>query len=344
MAEQVSSLKTTVKYKDTTIGRIPVDWEVTSLSNMAEITMGQSPDSKDCNDQGEGYPLYQGNAEFGMIYPFPKNWCTKGKKIADKGDILIRVRAPVGEVNIAPHKCCIGRGIASIKAKDVNGKFLYQSMLLYRKALKKIAQGSAFDAINSKELSGLFISLPPIIEQKKIAEILTTVDKAIEKATRIIEKTKELKKGLTHKLLTKGIGHRRFKKTEIGEIPDGWEVCKLGELCIGKPGYGANTPAIDKTHNMPILPQFLFHVTHSLRYHNWVKEILMSGAQLNINDEEYSSMLLPIPPIEEQKKISEILTSINDEIEQEIKHKEKLELLKEDLMKLLLIGKLRVME
>jgi restriction endonuclease S subunit len=343
MAERLSSLKTAVKYKDTPIGRIPIDWEATSLSKLAEIKMGQSPDSKDCNDQGEGYPFYQGNAQFGMIYPSAKSWCTKGKKIADKGDILISVRAPVGEVNIAPHKCCIGRGIASVKAKDMNAKFLYQSMLLHRKAFKKIAQGSTFDAINSKELSSLFISLPPIIEQKKIAEILTTVDEAIEKTAQIIEKKKELKKGLTHKLLTTGIGHRRFKKAEIGEIPEEWEVCKLGEVCIGKPGYGANTPAIDKTHNMPILPQFLFHVTHSAQYRNWVQGILRGGEKANISARQYSNMFLPKPPIEEQKKISEILTSINDEIEQEIKHKEKLELLKKDLMKLLLTGKLRVM-
>lgn len=342
MVEQVSSLKTNIAYKDTPIGKIPVDWEATSLSKLAEIKMGQSPDPKDCNDQGEGYPFYQGNAQFGMIYATPQNWCTKGKKIADKGDILISVRAPVGEVSIAPYKCCIGRGIASVKAKDVNAKFLYQSMLLHRKDLRKIAQGNTFDAINSKELSNLSISLPPIIEQKKIAEILTTVDEAIEKTARIIEKTKDLKKGLTHKLLTTGIGHRRFKKTEIGEIPEEWKVCKLGELCIGKPGFGANTHAIDKTYNMPILPQFLFHITHSSRYHNWVKGILRAGAKPNINDGEYSNMLLPIPTIEEQKKISEILTSLNYEIEQEIKHKEKLELLKKDLMKVLLTGQLRV--
>jgi restriction endonuclease S subunit len=344
MAEQVSSLKTNIAYKDTAIGKIPVDWETTSLSKLAEIKMGQSPNLQDCNNQGDGYPFYQGNAQFGMIYPSAKSWCTKGKKIADKGDILISVRAPVGEVNIAPHKCCIGRGIASVKAKDVNAKFLYQSMLLHRKALRKIAQGSTFDAINSKELSNLLISLPPIIEQKKIAEVLTTVDEAIEKTVQVIEKTKELKKGLTHKLLSKGIGHRRFKKSEIGEIPDGWEVCKLGESCIGKPGYGVNTPAIDKTHNMPILPQFFFHVTHSAQYRNWVKGILRGGEKANVSARKYSNISLPKPPIEEQKKISEILTSLNDEIEKEIKHKEKLELLKENLMNLLLTGQLRVME
>jgi type I restriction enzyme S subunit len=196
MIEQVGSLKTSVKYKDTPIGKIPVDWEVVKLSKTSEINMGQPPPSTDCNKQGDGLPFYQGNAEFGPKYPNPQKWCNRPKKIADEGDILISVRAPVGEINIAPHKCCIGRGIAAIRAKDLDDKFLYQSMLLRRKALQKIAQGSTSQAINYRELSEMLILLPPPPEQKKIAEILTTVDKAIEKTTKIIEKTKVLKKGL----------------------------------------------------------------------------------------------------------------------------------------------------
>ena len=240
MVEQVSSLKTGVKYKDTPVGKIPVDWEVVKLSKTSEINMGQSPPSTDCNEQGDGFPFYQGNAEFGPKYPSPRKWCNRPKKIANEGDILISVRAPVGEINIAPHKCCIGRGIAAIRAKDLDDKFLYQSMLLRRKALQKMAQGSTFEAVNRNELSELLILFPPAFEQKKIAEILTTVDKAIEKTTQIIERTKELKKGLMQKLLTRGIGHKRFKKTVVGEIPVEWEVRKIsdyGDVITG------NTPS-----------------------------------------------------------------------------------------------------
>jgi type I restriction enzyme S subunit len=196
MVEQVSNLKTGVKYKNTPIGKIPVDWEVVKLSKTSEINMGQSPPSTDCNEQGDGLPFYQGNAEFGPKYPSPQKWCNKPKKIADEGDILISVRAPVGEINIAPHKCCIGRGIAAVKAKDVDDGFLYQSVLWRRKALQKIVQGSISQAINYRELSEMLILLPSPPEQKKIAEILTTVDKAIEKTTQISERTKELKKSL----------------------------------------------------------------------------------------------------------------------------------------------------
>lgn len=234
--EQVSSLKTGVKSKDTPIGKIPVDWEAVTLSQIAEINMGQSPPSKDCNEQGDGLPFYQGNAEFGSKYPSPQKWCKRPKKLADEGDILINVRAPVGEINIAPHKCCIGRGIAAVQAKDIHDKFLYQSMLLYRKNLQKMAQGSTFEAINRKELAELLTLLPPFPEQEKIADILTTVDGAIEKTAQVIEKTKELKKGLMQRFLTRGIEHKRFKRTEIGEIPEEWEVVKLGQVSDLKNG------------------------------------------------------------------------------------------------------------
>lgn len=230
MAEQVSSLKTGIKYKNTPTGKIPVDWEVISLRDVSEINMGQSPPSEDCNEKEEGLPFYQGNAEFGSKYPSPKKWCEKPKKIADEGDILISVRAPVGEINIAPHKCCIGRGLAAITAKSIHSQFLYHLLFLRRKYLQKISQGSTFEAINSKELSDLLIFLPAVTEQKKIAEILTTLDEAIENTDQIIEKTKEVRKGLMQRLLTCGIGHKKFKKTEIGEIPEEWKIVSLEVL------------------------------------------------------------------------------------------------------------------
>ena len=230
MTEQVRSLKTGIKYKDTPIGKIPVDWEVVRLEDVSEINMGQSPPSEDCSEEAKGLPFYQGNAQFGSKYPSPKKWCEKPKKIANQGDILISVRAPVGEINIAPHKCCIGRGLAAITAKGVNPDYLYHSLFIHRKALQKIAQGSTFEAINSKELSDLSIFSPPFSEQKQVAEILTTVDEAIEKTAQVIETTKEVKKGLMQKLLTRGIGHKKFKKTEIGEIPEEWSLLTLEEI------------------------------------------------------------------------------------------------------------------
>jgi len=246
MIEQISSLRTGIKYKDTPIGKIPVDWEVVSLSNVSDINMGQSPPSKDCGEEAKGLPFYQGNAEFGSKYPTPQKWCNMPMKIANTGDILISVRAPVGEINITPHKCCIGRGLAAVTARTVPAEFLHYSLLFHRKSLQKVAQGSTFEAINKNELSELLIFLPSFSEQKKIAEILMIVDEAIEKTTEIIENEKEVKKGLMQTLLTRGIGHKRYKRTEIGEIPEEWEVGEIsdfGEIMTG------NTPATN-------LPQY----------------------------------------------------------------------------------------
>src|SRR4030042_5752072 len=150
---QVKSLQTGIKFKDTPIGKIPVDWEVLSLSQVAEINMGQSPSSQVCHDYEDGVPFYQGNADFGPKYPTTRRWCKKPLKIAQKGDILISVRAPVGEINIVPHECCIGRGLSAIRATKMDDKYLYQSMLFHRKALEKVSQGSTFEAINRKDLS-----------------------------------------------------------------------------------------------------------------------------------------------------------------------------------------------
>jgi len=207
--EHVSSLKTGVRYKATPIGKIPVDWEILSLSKISQINMGRSPPSKDCNERGVGLPFYQGNAAFGSKYPGPKTWCNLPEKIADEGDILISVRAPVGEIYVAPHKCCIGKGIAAVKAKGVHDEFLYQSMLMRRKTLQGLAKGHRFGAINLRELSELLIPLPPFSEQKKIGEILTTVAVAIEKTERIIDKTEQLKKFLTEEFIKKD------KKTDM---------------------------------------------------------------------------------------------------------------------------------
>lgn len=228
---QVKSLQTGIKFKDTPIGKIPVDWEVTQLSQVADIIMGQSPSSEVCHDYKEGLPFYQGNADFGSKYPTTRRWCKKPLKIAQKGDVLISVRAPVGEINIAPYECCIGRGLSAIRATKINDQYLYQSMLFHRKALEKVSQGSTFEAINRKDLSEFLVFTPPLPEQKKIAEILTNVDDAIEETDRIIEKTKELKKGLMQRLLTRGIGHKNFKNTEIREIPENWDVVKIGGEC-----------------------------------------------------------------------------------------------------------------
>lgn len=257
----VESLKTHNKFKQTEIGEIPVDWKTTILSEVAEINMGQSPPSAVCFDEPDDgrIPFFQGKTEFGKKYPKPLHWCSKPTKIAEKDDVLVCVRAPVGDVNVALEKSCIGRGLAAIRGTSAEADFLYFVMDYYRERLARIGQGSTFEAVNKDVLLKFLIPSPPKIEQKKIAEILSTVDAAIEKIDTVIEATKQLKKGLMRQLLTRGIGHKKFKNTPIGEMPESWQVVELKDIVEKKYGivdgpFGSNLKTVHyRTEGIPII-------------------------------------------------------------------------------------------
>lgn len=218
-------------YKMTELGEIPEDWEVNPLEKVSKIIMGQSPNSDSYNDDGEGLPFFQGKTEFGTVYPKIKKWCSEPTKVAEPNDILISVRAPVGDINKNNISACIGRGLAAISNNDYSDSdFLYYTLKTKKRYLEKQGQGSTFTAINSNDLKSLLIQLPKLKEQKKIADILSTGDEQLEQTDQLIEKTKELKKGLMQKLLSKGIGHTEFKQTELGEIPVEWEIKYIGEI------------------------------------------------------------------------------------------------------------------
>jgi len=219
------------RFKDTTIGRIPEEWDLCQINDVAVVNAGQSPSSFDCNVEGKGIPFFQGNADFGYKYPRISSWTTNPTKIARRNDILMSVRAPVGEINFADTECCIGRGLCAITPKSrVTLNFLYYMLISSMPRLLRFQQGSTFLAVNRGNIDMHFIPLPPLPEQRKIAEILSTVDEAIEKTDAIIQETQQLKKGLMRKLFTEGVGHTRFKETKIGRIPEEWELKPLGSL------------------------------------------------------------------------------------------------------------------
>ena len=196
------------EFKDTEIGRIPKEWEVVRLkeSEEIELIMGQSPPGKSYNKEGKGLPFIQGKAEFGNMYPSPILWTTQPTKIAEEGDVLISVRAPVGDVNICPYRLCIGRGLAAVRIKKGSNIFYFYWFQKEKQHIENIGKGSTFKAVTKDELSNLFIPFPPLPEQQKIAEILSTVDKRLELLRAKKEKLERIKKGLMNDLLT---GKRR---------------------------------------------------------------------------------------------------------------------------------------
>ena len=145
-------------------------WPRVRLGEVCNINMGQSPESSTYNSSSEGLPFYQGNADFGTIHPKPRVWCSAPVKIAKAGDLLISVRAPIGALNFANERCCIGRGLAALSAlPNIEYGFLYYALKSKVAELNAKGTGSTFKAINKRALSAISIVLPPLAIQRRIA-------------------------------------------------------------------------------------------------------------------------------------------------------------------------------
>ncbi len=192
------------EFKDTEIGRIPKEWEVVRLGDIALIIMGQSPPSSTYNRDGIGLPFLQGKMEFGDMYPSPSLYCSNPIKIAEANDVLISVRAPVGDVNLASCKLCIGRGLAAIRFNNEKSNYLFYFYYLQKikPILESLGKGSTFKALVKKDLEDLKVPNPSLSEQQKIAEILSTVDKRLELERNKKVRLERIKQGLMDLLLT----------------------------------------------------------------------------------------------------------------------------------------------
>ena len=223
-------------------------WKNEPLGQVANLIMGQSPESKFYSDEEIGLPFLQGCAEFGSRFPVHAVYCGQPKKVAPKNSILFSVRAPVGKLNIADRDYIIGRGLAAIIGTRVNQRYLEEFLKFQESNFRNASQGSTFEAINSSELSKWSIEAPSSrLEQSKIAEILSTVDQAIEQTETLIAKQQRIKTGLMQDLLTRGLdenGNLRseetheFKDSPLGRIPVEWEVQELNDLVDEPITYG----------------------------------------------------------------------------------------------------------
>jgi len=152
---------------------LPTTWLKTTLDEVAHIEMGQSPESRFYNDNGQGLPFFQGKAEFEERYPRVRKWCSVPNKIAETGDILVSIRAPVGPTNIAQSRSCIGRGLAAICANPpINQLFLFYFFRHIESWLSDQGTGSTFAAISGQFLRKIEFVLAPAAEQTRIVEKL----------------------------------------------------------------------------------------------------------------------------------------------------------------------------
>lgn len=155
-------------------------WKQGVLSDIAEITMGQSPSGNSYNENGQGTVFFQGRAEFGFRFPTIRLFTSEPKRIAQKNDTLMSVRAPVGDLNVAHEECCIGRGLAAIRSKDNHQSFVHYTMFSLQRELDVFnGEGTVFGSINRNALNSMPIRVPPIDLMDKFENIASPIDKLI---------------------------------------------------------------------------------------------------------------------------------------------------------------------
>ena len=419
MAEKVEFYKET-EYRDTEIGRIPKDWEVMKLGNVITYVKGKKPKGMTEEHQREYFPYL--SAEY-----LRNNKVTKFVEpsqdviLVNEGDlILLWDGSNAGEFFWGKQGILSSTMVRIEQEKpSYDQKFLFYLLKAKESFLKGQTKGTGIPHVNENVLNNLVIPDPPLVEQQKIAEILSIVDEAIQKTDDIIAKTERLKKGLMQELLTKGIGHKEFKDSEIGRIPKEWEVKKLKEIAeqmyYGLSVSGVETPTqyklitttsinketfkidegkvpfcnlftnedkqtkklakyfvkkedvlvsrsgttgvvilVDKDYknmlfgsylikiklNLLIDPKFFWYFSQSLFY--W-RQISSRGATIkNINLPILKNLQVPLPSLAEQQKVSEILSSIDEKLENLRREKTTLEKIKQWFMDVLLTGKIRV--
>jgi len=213
-------------FQETPIGKIPKEWEVAKLKNTCELIRGTEPGSKTYNKDGKGFKFIRVSdiskqiLETVFVDEKPENLV-----FCHKEDVLLALDGVPGIV-AKGMEGAISSGIRIVKpVNKIDNDFLFYILQhsIVQKVIKNYTTGTTIKHA-SRAVDFITLPLPPFQEQQKIAEILSTVDEAIQKTNEIIAKTERLKKGLMQELLTKGIGHKEFKDTEIGRIPKEWEV------------------------------------------------------------------------------------------------------------------------
>src|SRR6266566_388337 len=143
------------------LGLIPEGWEVVKLGDICFIIMGQSPSSQFYNEIGDGLPFHQGVTDFGNRFPVDRMYCTAANRIAEAGDILFSVRAPVGRINVANKKIVIGRGLSAIRSKTGNQGFVFQQLKELFQEEDTIGNGAIFKSVTKEDMHGIKMLRPP---------------------------------------------------------------------------------------------------------------------------------------------------------------------------------------
>ena len=224
---------------------IPEHWHIRRLKFVANIVAGQSPPSEIVTDYDGSFPFLQGNAEFGTTTPAPRFSCQTPNKRAQRGDILLSVRAPVGAINTADQDYGIGRGLCAISpTTHINENFLDYTLQVTKISLSKVATGSTYDAVTVGQVGDIPTPLPPPSEQAAIVSYLDHADELIARyisaKQRLIALLEEQRQAVIHQAVTRGLDPSVTLKASgvewLGEVPEHWEVRRIKSLTAVKRG------------------------------------------------------------------------------------------------------------
>lgn len=201
-------------------------WTRVSLAEVSEVVMGQSPPGSTYNADGRGLPFYQGKADFGDLYPEPRKWCTAPTKVAEPGDVLISVRAPVGPTNLCRERSAIGRGLAAVRpTAGVGSKYLLYALRATAESLRSQATGTTFEAVSGSQVRAHTIPLAPAEHRDGIVDAielhLSRADAARASVRRAIRNIERHREGLLYQAVS-------------GRLTRGsdWRAVTLGDVLI----------------------------------------------------------------------------------------------------------------
>jgi type I restriction enzyme, S subunit len=228
------------------MSELPNHWVNTVLSEIASVQMGQSPDSRSYNDKGEGLPFFQGKAEFGKLFPTVRKWCTEPKKIAEEEDILLSVRAPVGPTNLAMEKCCVGRGLASIRATPpFHQKYLLHYLRSIESWLSKQGTGTTFASIDGDFIRNLPVPVAPLKEQRQIAHKLDILIAEVQSCCDLLEQVLISIRDFHNSVITAAIKGDLTTDWMYTDHPEEWQEVVVGDLLLEKPRNGYSPRAVE---------------------------------------------------------------------------------------------------
>ncbi len=396
-------------FKDTEIGKIPKEWEIVNLNNIADYYNGYPFKPTQWKTLGTPIIRIQNLTGSSNVINYFDGLLDSRYKISN-GDLLLSWSATLNVYIWHGSDAYLNQHIFKVLPKKLIDKlYLYYVLGIVISKLKNQVHGSTMKHFVKSALSLVYIPLPPLEEQKRIAYVLSKIRNAIDIQTQLIKLLQDLKKSMMHKLFTEGIGHTEFKDTEIGRIPKEWEIKALKDIgniitgktpsksnseywlngkiefikppdlnnniittysemisesaknkasivpknsvlvscigIIGRVGYANKEIAFNQQINGLVLNNkiayylFIFYI---LQYERKQYEILASKTTVPIiNKSKFSMISIPLPSLEEQKKIAYILSTIDDKISIETKRKEFFEKLFKTMLNKLMSGQIR---